>query len=64
MWVLRIYVRDKSNQDTRNVITNHQDGTQSIDETYTELGNTMAEESENHYDSIARQEKYINANVV
>lgn len=64
MWVLRIYVRDKSNQDTRNVITNHQDGTQSIDETYTELGNTMAEESENQYDSIARQEKYINANVV
>lgn len=32
-------------------------------ETYTELGNTESRESENQYDSILRQENYINTNV-
>uniref|UniRef100_A0A8W8JBS1 Uncharacterized protein n=1 Tax=Magallana gigas TaxID=29159 RepID=A0A8W8JBS1_MAGGI len=44
-------------------IKDHRSGTATNAETYTELGNTVSGESENQYDSISRQENYINTNV-
>lgn len=43
---------------------NHQRGIETNADTYTELGNTETGEHENQYDSISRQENYINMNVL
>lgn len=43
---------------------NHQRENQSTVETYTELGHTVSGGSENQYESISRQDNYINTNVV
>lgn len=47
-----------------NDIDNHRSGNESNAEAYTELGNAVSGESENQYQSISRQENYINTNVL
>lgn len=50
--------------DNKNVIImNHRGGNERNAETYTELGNMVSGESENQYDSISRQDNYMNTNI-
>lgn len=54
----------RNEQKNSNVIVNHRSGNAINVETYTELGNAVSGESENQYESISRQENYINTNVL
>lgn len=63
---IKIRLRDKTRtkKDIPNVIINHLGGNAPNVEIYTELGNTVSGESENQYDSISRQDNYINTNIL
>lgn len=61
-----IHIRDKSRTktDIPNVIINHRGGNEPNAETYTELGNMASGNSVNQYESISRQENYINTTII
>ncbi|XP_065926762.1 uncharacterized protein [Magallana gigas] len=63
---INIKSRNKSKKDktNSNVIMSNRGGSEPNAETYTELGNTAARESENQYESITRQENNMNTNVL
>lgn len=54
------FLRKKSGSNASNVKVSFQTRTETTTETYTELGNTV---SENQYDSLSRQDNYMNTNV-
>lgn len=50
--------------DIPNVIISHRGGNEPNAETYTELGNMASGDSVNQYESISRQENYINTTII
>lgn len=59
-----IHIKLRNEKKNSNDIDNHRSGNESNAEAYTELGNAVSGESENQYQSISRQENYINTNVL
>lgn len=61
---IRLRNKSKTKKNNKSVMINHQKGIETNADTYTELGNTETGEPENQYDSISRQENYINMNIL